>query len=241
MPAPDEPDFLASFGLRRGDIVALTGAGGKTSLMFRLAREGRAAGLKVLVTTSTRIRIPSPEEYDALDLGGDLFAEGVVQPGLYVGGRPAGEEGKLRGVRDDLLAWRARQFDLVLIEADGAATKPLKGWRANEPVIPECTSATIGVVAIDTIGRTVDDSLVHRLELFTHLTGAEAGDTVSLGHLLRLIVHDDGLFAKALGRELLFLARVESATDRKNAVQLSSQLESLRVVIGSTHEGVIHG
>ena len=43
----------------RHRVVALVGAGGKTSTLYALAREARAAGLTVIVTTTTHIR-PHP-------------------------------------------------------------------------------------------------------------------------------------------------------------------------------------
>ncbi|MBU0926622.1 MAG: putative selenium-dependent hydroxylase accessory protein YqeC [Spirochaetes bacterium] len=46
---------------RRPAVVSVVGAGGKTSLVFALASEARAAGLEVLVTTTTRIRDPRGE------------------------------------------------------------------------------------------------------------------------------------------------------------------------------------
>lgn len=233
--------FLQAFGIRRGDVVCLVGAGGKTSLMFRLAQEARAQGLKVLVTTSTRILVPAPEQYDAIDLSGKLFSkQPVTAPGIYVGGLPDNAPGKMTGVREDLLAWQIKQFDLVLIEADGAAGKPLKGWKSTEPVIPDFTTKTIGIVDIQTVGRIISDSLVHRLDIFFELTGGQAGEPVCIGHLLRVIFHDEGLFAKAIGTELLYINKVESDTNRSNTDILRAQLENLKIVAGSVQQGTIH-
>jgi len=36
-------------GIRRGDVVSIIGGGGKTSLMFRLAREARSMGCNKLL------------------------------------------------------------------------------------------------------------------------------------------------------------------------------------------------
>ena len=233
--------FLRAFGIRRGDVVSLVGAGGKTSLLFRLAEEARAQGLKVLVTTSTRIFVPQPEQYDSLDLSGRLFSDtAITAPGIYVGGLPDSVAGKMRGVRDDLLAWQRKRFDLVLIEADGAAGRSLKGWNPTEPVIPEITTKTIGIVDIRTVGKIIDEALVHRLEIFSELTGANRGETLGIGHLLRLIFSEEGLFSKACGEELLFVNKVESAPDRRHADILRSQLENLKIVAGSVCEGTIH-
>lgn len=235
-----EQVFLSAFGVKKGDSVCLIGAGGKTSLLFRLAKEGRALGWRVLVTTTTKIRIPNSSEYDEQDLSGKLFTESQPSsPGVYVGGAPDSDTSKITGVREDLLAWQRKQFDLILIEADGAACKPLKGWKSTEPVIPAFTSKTIGVLDIQTLGQRVDEELIHRLDIFTGLTGARAGETLQLGHLLRIIVHDEGLFSQTIGKELLFINKVETEQDSHQASILRRQLENLTIVAGSVHNGTI--
>ncbi len=45
--------------------ICAVGAGGKTSLLHRLAEEYRARGRKVLLTTTTKMYLP--KEYAALD------------------------------------------------------------------------------------------------------------------------------------------------------------------------------
>jgi len=241
MTVPEKQTFFAALGLRRGDVVSIVGAGGKTSLLLRLAAEARSMGLKVLVTTSTRMLVPEPEFYDAIDLSGNLFTKmEVSEPGVYIGGTPDSAAGKMRGVHEELLRWQQRRFDLVLIEADGAACKPLKAWRSGEPVVVDFTTATIGVLDIQTLDQTVSEGLVHRLEIFSALTGADPDETLRLGHLLRLITHQEGLFAKALGRELLLVNKVESEGQLRQARLLASQLENLHIVMGSVARGTIH-
>src|SRR5688572_20042449 len=46
---------LRCLGIRRGEAVGVAGAGGKTTLVYRVAAEARAAGLTVLVTTTTHM------------------------------------------------------------------------------------------------------------------------------------------------------------------------------------------
>ena len=45
----------AALGLESGQMLALIGAGGKTTTLFRLAKELRDDGGKILVTTTTKI------------------------------------------------------------------------------------------------------------------------------------------------------------------------------------------
>lgn len=233
--------FSKALGLQQDDVVCFTGAGGKTSLMFRLAQEARALGLKVLVTTSTKIRVPAAHQYDALDLTGKLFVpDSVLAPGIYVGGLPGPVAGKMIGVQMDLLFSRRNSFDLLLIEADGAATKPLKGWNSTEPVIPLFTTKTIGIIDIQTIGSIICEALVHRLEIFSEITGCKAGEPVSLYHLARVIQDEHGLFSQSHGEELLYINKVESITDQLNVDGLRSKVEKMTIVAGSVQQGNIY-
>lgn len=55
------------FEIKKDSVTAVTGSGGKTSLMLALARELAEEG-KVLVTTTTKIYKPLSEEYENLFL-----------------------------------------------------------------------------------------------------------------------------------------------------------------------------
>ena len=52
--------------LKTGGILSVTGAGGKTSLMFHLAASLAGAGKRVLTTTTTKIFQPSPVQSKTL-------------------------------------------------------------------------------------------------------------------------------------------------------------------------------
>lgn len=234
--------FLQALGIVRGDVVCFIGAGGKTSLMFRLAEEARGQGFKVLVTTSTKILVPDADQYDGLDLSGELFSrDTVAEPGIYVGGTPSPIAGKMTGVGMNRLYIQQKLFDLVLIEADGAARKPLKGWNSTEPVIPDFTSKTIGVVDIQTVGNTICEALVHRLEIFSEITGCKAGEPASTHHLCRMILHEKGLFSQAQGTEILYINKIESEADCNNANELRAALTNQIIVAGSVQQGTIYG
>ncbi len=237
--------FTESLGLTGKVVVSIVGAGGKTSLMYHLAREGRARGKKVLVTTSTKIFIPQKEQYDGLDLGGTLFQhKNIDAAGIYVGGisdQRSGASGKMRGVDNTLLCKRLDSYDMILIEADGSARKPLKGWNAGEPVVPDCSSHTLGVVDIQVIGKTATAALVHRFDIFTTLTGCSAGTTVNRVHLRKIIGSGDGLFRKYQGEKILYLNKVETEVDRDNAGWLKSEFPQLKIVCGSVKNGYCYG
>ncbi len=232
--------FVNAFRIAKKDIVCLSGAGGKTSLLYRLAQEARALEYRVLVTTTTHLQMPTSDQYDALDLTGRLFSDRErLAPGIYVGVTGEPQAAKVSGVAEYILADRAERFDLILIEADGAARKPLKGWKTTEPVIPEFATLTIGVLDIQTLGKIISEGLVHRPELFCRITGAHLGERVSQDHLGRLVCHQHGLFQYAQGRRFLFINKAESEALLSAASALARSVP-IATVIGSLFQGEIY-
>lgn len=233
--------FLQAFQLEQGDVVSIIGAGGKTSLIFKLAEEARDTGMKVLVTTSTRIFIPHTNQYNAIDLSGERFSSAQIDgAGIYVAGFLDIDPGKMCGLTDDQIGACKDLFDLILIEADGSARKPLKGWNDSEPVMNSRTTRTIGVLDIQTIGQVITSELIHRLDIFLELVGASAGEQVSLKHLEVIVTHEKGLFAKAQGNVHLFINKVETRSHQRDAQALKHRLIDLSSVVGSLHQEILY-
>jgi probable selenium-dependent hydroxylase accessory protein YqeC len=72
MPVIEASRLPEEFGLLTPRSVYLIGGGGKTTLMFALARAWAARGLTVLTTTSTRILHPRPEESERVIVQPDV-------------------------------------------------------------------------------------------------------------------------------------------------------------------------
>ncbi|HWP28877.1 MAG TPA: selenium cofactor biosynthesis protein YqeC [Chloroflexota bacterium] len=176
-------------------IVAFTGGGGKTTAMFRLAAELSAA--RVLVTTTTRIWAPRAEQA-ALDLAADLatacaqlrcadWAHGVRALGTAIT-----PEGKLQGVPPAWIAALAAEADYVLVEADGAAGKPLTAPRAYEPVIPPATELLVPVAGVEAVGAPLDAAHVHRVPEIAALTGVPIGAPLAAPHVATVMLSAQG-------------------------------------------------
>ena len=87
------------FHIKKGDIITLTGAGGKTSLMMALATELAQIG-KVLITTTTKIYKPLNTQFQKLILKDSAF---VGQgKNIFVLGNSI-EDNKLTGVSLSLI------------------------------------------------------------------------------------------------------------------------------------------
>ena len=224
--------MLRAFGIRRGDVVAVVGAGGKTTLVYRLASEARAAGLTVLVTTTTHMGAMDEE------VTGPVLVDGETADMLVALGEALAREGratllgrrvrpdKLEGVppgRVDLLAAMA---DLVLVEADGARGRSLKLPAAHEPVIPASTTLVVVVCALDALGQPLDEDRVHRVELVRAATGVEAGEAVDEDCLAAALRHQDGYPSRvpARARAGVFLNKAEDGATLAAAARLAARL-----------------
>ena len=77
--------------LEGGGVVSLVGAGGKTSLMYRLARELAGAGQSVLTTTTTHIYPPSADQCAVCILAptaGQILEHAEIVSSVDTGGVP---------------------------------------------------------------------------------------------------------------------------------------------------------
>lgn len=189
-------------GLECGGVVSLVGAGGKTSLMFRIAKELSKAGEPVLTTTTTKILMPtkkqtshlilstSPEEI--LKKARDLL-QGSLHFSAAFGHLPS--EGKLVGFQPEIIdeLWRAKLFRWILVEADGAARRPLKAPASHEPVIPVCSELLIGIIGLDGAGKPLEDKWVFRPELYAEITGLALGEVVTERSIATVIAHPKGI------------------------------------------------
>ena len=226
--------------LDKKDIMSIVGAGGKTTMMFKLAEELRQCS-KVLVTTTTKIYMPPKDMYDFICTDGERFHKytDMKENGVYILGNGVNQENKILGLNEKQLSELAPHFDYILIEADGSKEKQLKGWSEFEPVIYSKTTKTIGIIDIRSIGIVISEDKVHRSKIFCKITGTDQGDTVKLEHLTKLIMHPQGLFKGAQGEKILYINKVEDPEQLVLAKLLACEINLRndkivnRVIIGS--------
>lgn len=214
-------------GLEEKDVISFVGAGGKTTMMFKLAEELRRNN-KVLVTTTTKIYLPLKDKYDFICTNKKKLPRYITmkENGIYVLGLGVNKENKILGLSEKELEQLAPHFDYILIEADGSKEKQLKGWNEFEPVIYTKTTKTVGIIDIQSFGMVINEDKVHRSKMFCKVTGAEEGETVKLEHLAKLILHPLGMFKGSLGKRILYINKVEEPTHLTLAEQLVKEINS---------------
>jgi probable selenium-dependent hydroxylase accessory protein YqeC len=219
--------------LRRGEMAALIGAGGKTTTMFRLAKELREEGRKVLVTTTTKIFKPSKPHVDRLFLVEDIdsltTACAKIAPPAIVGvGAGVSAEGKLLGLPS---AWLDRLndekiFDAILVEADGAASRLFKVPGDGEPVIPATSQLTLWLMAIGVLNQPLAAASVHRAERAIALLDCQPSQLVTADLIVQLVKHPAGCWkgTPAASRRVAVINQADSPQQVDEARSLAEKL-----------------
>lgn len=194
---PDEITLFRYLAAYPPGIVSITGGGGKTTLLFTLAKTFAAANIPVICTTTTRMFTPDESEWLHVKLSAtpDIFPS--EKKALFVAQPPLTESPeKVSGYASldvDRIADQ-QPGSWILVEADGSAQLPLKAPAAHEPVIPERTAISVAVLGLDCINRQCTKERVFRMREVAAITGLEEGDTITPKSLIPLLLHPNGLF-----------------------------------------------
>lgn len=238
-----------AFAVAPGQVVSLAGGGGKTTLMYLLAQELVREGRRVVTTTTTRIYPPAGTESPSLMLLEDvadpvpvLRASLAETRHVTVAARRT-PDGKLAGIPGPLVdaLSAAGVADVVIVEADGSAGRPLKAARDGEPIWPESTSTAILVAGVDGVDQPLDETVVFRSAIASEILGLPLGAPMSAAPVATLLIGPRGLARTmpARSRLVVFLNKVEDARGRGAADHLARALldradpRLARIVAGS--------
>lgn len=189
----------------RGHVVSLVGGGGKTTLLYAMARHCAAQGQRVLAGTTTHILRPSahyaPDEAarDALWRAGEYAVAGTPAP-----------NGKLTSLPPQALARWVAAADTVFLEADGAKHHPCKAPAAHEPVLLPQSDIVLAVAGLSALGRPLAE-VCFRLEEACALLDVPADTPLTPTLLAKLLASEAG-GRKGVGRRQ-FYALLNQADD----------------------------
>jgi probable selenium-dependent hydroxylase accessory protein YqeC len=208
-----------ALGIKAREVISLVGAGGKTTLMFRLAKELSLRGKKVVTTTTTKILEPTPGETDVLFVDSDEerikdFVRGHLGQYRHITiARERLESEKLKGVSANLVneLGHSQEIDAVIIEADGAAGRPVKAPREHEPVIPTSTTLTVAILGVDGLEMRLSEKDVFQPERVSKITGVPMGGRLTDEAIAILVTHPEGILkgTPPSSRVIAFLNKVD--------------------------------
>ncbi len=224
-------DLLVPLGIGRGDVVAVVGAGGKTTLVYALAAQARARGWRVLVTTTTHMGTLPEATTGPLFVESDGATDADVEAALRDHGRATilgrrVRPDKLEGLAPERVDSLRSRADLVLIEADGARSRSLKAPAGHEPVVPASATVMVVLAALDVLGTPAGGALVHRPEIVGRLTGLGPDEPVTGDALVRCLSHPESYPARLRPglRSAVFLNKVEDPGRTAAAERIAARL-----------------
>lgn len=226
-------DFLEGFAIKKGDIISLVGAGGKTSLMYYLAQKLRDR-YRVLLTTSTKIGQPEEGKVDRIYRSFEAYEKPLEDKIVLCLGQGLEGKRKLGSLDPKDFEKVYSDFDISLIEADGCRNLPMKMWKDHEPVIFPQTTKTIGIFNIQTYGLDINEAWIYNYQAFEALVGKGTMDEEAY---YKLITHPKAMFKDSAGEKIVFLNQVESEEDLANAKRLVAYIRErspgLKLLYGS--------
>ncbi|MBW2609677.1 MAG: putative selenium-dependent hydroxylase accessory protein YqeC [Deltaproteobacteria bacterium] len=223
-----------SLMLEDGGVVAFVGAGGKTSLMFRIAHELSKADGPVLSTTTTKIMMPDRNQSPHVILADTpeevlKKAEALLKDNIHLSAA-AGKlpyQDKLVGFQPEYIdvLFKAGMFRWILLEGDGAAGRPLKVPKSNEPVIPKCAGWVVGVVGLDCIGKPLEERWVYRSDIYAEVTGLKMGEPVTEASIAAAIINKKGIMKGCPSNAMRFVFL--NKADRKEDLEAGRRIARL--------------
>lgn len=166
-------------------IISFVGAGGKTTLVYTLAKELAELGKRVIVTTTTHIEKPT-QNY--CEWGQKIH----VNPGEVLSIGIDCHNGKIKGLEQEAYPKLLEYADFLIIEADGSKKKPLKVPARYEPVIIPETDLVVGVLGLNSIGKPIME-MAHRASDVAAFLKKQEHDIVTINDLEYISFSENGL------------------------------------------------
>ncbi len=237
-----------ALALGNGEIIAIVGGGGKTTVMYRLAREAAADGGRA-VATGTTLFTPPPDgrkhlavveaDEDALV---DAVSAALEREHVIIAATGHGTQGRFLPVPPETVARLAAipGVTRVVVEADGSRTRPFKAPAEHEPVVSVSATLVIAVAGMSVLGQPLDEAHVHRPERVAALAGAELGAPVTVEMMASVLAHPlggrKGMSAGCRHVVLLNQVEPERIDDARRLARLLIQAGVERVVLARARQ-----
>jgi probable selenium-dependent hydroxylase accessory protein YqeC len=179
---------------RNAPVIAVVGAGGKSTTTFSVAFALAAQGQRVVVSTTTKMGHDQTGGLEATPPHASAVVAALTEPGVcLVVEHPDAASPKVVGPPtvwfDDLAA--SGLVDAIVLEADGARRRNAKAPGPHEPVLPASTTHVIAVLGADALDRVIEDQ-GHRPLRIAAAAGCGPYDRLTAERAARLITSEIG-------------------------------------------------
>lgn len=192
-------------------VVAVVGAGGKKSTLYRLAersdgvatgrsdgvaaeRTGGAAAERTVLTATVRIPI-FDDHVDSVAVTDDPISTVRSADRWPLGVVPARDRSdRYRGYDPEAVdaLGEADVADRILVKADGARTREFKAPGDREPQIPSSADVVVPVASVHAVGHPLTEDTVHRPDRVADLVGRDPGEVIDARDVARVLASDRG-------------------------------------------------
>ncbi len=219
-------ELLDVFNANNG-VVCCVGAGGKKTTMFHLAK---AHAGRVGITATAHIEY-FPKTLDATNYIGaeDDILEAIQNDAVSKAiafAKPSERFGRRAGISMQLLQAikDENRFELIVVKADGARGRLMKGPAEHEPVTPEFADTVIPVVSVKVIGMTLTDKIVHRVDQISKITGLNEHDEIKPEHIARLLSSSDGSLKNTGSAKVIPLINMVDYSEQETSAREAAHL-----------------
>jgi probable selenium-dependent hydroxylase accessory protein YqeC len=246
--------YLSTYlNITPSQCISIMGAGGKSTLMNRLADELIVLGRTVILTSTTNYHRPKSLHADQILLTRDVvdWPEHLEMLArrwnrLVVLHHELGSD-MVKGIDVTALRQIHKRIPdaVVIVKTDGARKRWFKAPNQSEPVIPPWTQLCITVVNRAILGRPLAGDLVHRPELVAELTGVHLGGAITPQAVSTVLTHPQAYTTKipAAAKRVIYISHVHSPTDLAQAEAIAASLDRAavhHVLAGDTLTGTFY-
>jgi len=208
-------------------LIAIVGAGGKTTTMYTLASEMAQRGKRVITTTTTQIFYPEPGETDTLLVEAETPAllksigeawqqyHHITVAGVVL------RADKLAGLQPEQPYELLMQSgaNIVLVEADGARHRMIKAPAEHEPVIPLQANVALLMMSAEAINQLLSAEIAHRPEKIARVTGISQGDILTPAVIAKLMTSEQGALKHIPETSSVYLLITHASVSQKEAIR----------------------
>lgn len=226
-------------------IVCAVGAGGKKTVLHRLAEAHVRLGTAPIAMIAAVQMAPPPGELDfagliapADEIEAALDELPSPRPPRLLLAAPPNKPMRFAGLPADVIARLHDKggFEVSLVKADGARMRAIKAPAANEPVIPDGTRVVLPVLSLAALGRPLDPTFAHRPERLATLLDLAPGTAFQAAHLAALLASPEGALKRTEG---LCVVPILNAVDTDQRLEAAREIARLALEQSERFERVV--
>lgn len=215
--------MLELMSLNDKNMIAIQGAGGKTSTLFKLKDEFRLSNKSCLISTTTKMGRVSKENFDFLWEATDKSRH---NDGKIYFASQSHTDTKEIGFEPEFFdkIFGEGLFSNIILETDGAKTRPIKAPREDEPLNPKSITHCVGVMGLDSVNKPFDERFCHRKEYMEKIIGNPK--TLTTESYAEIINSNRGLFKNSYdAKKFLILNKADTKQDIENAMDIIERID----------------